>query len=254
MADLPLEGTYRRQIDLRAWDGRTVVGWLEDESHHFGLTLEHDGVRIVDVRIAAVRIPWTTCAGAGEPLRGLVGQPLMERCAAIGTLIAMDRQCTHLFDLAGLAMAHAHAGRQHRRYHGTVRPLADLLPGAPADWQRATLRRDGQPVLCWDLHDNRIMGPPPFAGRSILHGFRPWSEGLATEDAEAALVLRRVAYVAQGRRISIEHARVADDMGQAPVCHSFQPEFRQVAFRVGDTQRRFDENPDGMLTRIASQP
>lgn len=254
MADGPFTGTYRRQIDLRAWDAHTVVAWLEDESHHFGLTLEHDGARVRAVRVAAPRHPWTTCAAAGEPLQGLVGKPLVSRCSDIGKLIDMRRQCTHVFDLAGLALAHTQEGRRHRRYHGTVRPLTDIAPGAPHGWLRATLYRDGVEVLAWDLHEGVIMAPAPHAGRSIHRGFREWLETRGEEEAEDAFVLRRVAFVSDGRRISIEEARVADDMGQPPVCHSFQPEWRHVAFRVGNTSRRFDDTPEAMLALVNTMP
>jgi hypothetical protein len=253
MTATPFEGIFHRPIDLRAWDERTAVGWLEDEFHHFGVTLIHDGARILDLRTAAPRHPWTTCAAAGIPLRGLIGQPLARRCSAIGSMIEMRHQCTHLFDLTGLLLAHAHAGRSHRRYHGTVRPLADLVRGAPAHWLRASLDCDGQQVMTWDVHDDTIMAPPPYAGRSMLQGFRHWVESREQEEAEHALVLRRVVFVAGGRRISIQHARVAADMGQGPVCHSFQPEFRDLARRVGDTDRRFDDCPETMLALIDTQ-
>ena len=254
MADVPFEGTFRRQIDLKAWDERTVVGWLEDEFHHFGITLIHDGTHVQDIRIAAPRHPWSTCAGAGVPLRALIGKPLISRCSDIGSLIDMRRQCTHVFDLAGLALAHACARRAHRRYHGTVRPLADVVPGAPQDRLRATLYRDGMEVLWWDLHEDLITAPAPYAGRSISRGFREWLETREQAQAEDASVLRRVAFVAKGRKISIEHMRVADDLRQPPLCHSFQPEYRRIAFRVADTRRRLDTSEGAMLGLVDTKP
>lgn len=254
MADIPFEGVFRRQIDLMAWDEGTVVGWLEDECHHFGITLSHDGHRVTGLRVAAPRYPWATCAGVGAPLQALVGQPLVARCSDIGALVDMRRQCTHVFDLAGLALAHAYAGRGHRRYHGTVCPLADAVPGGATDLLRATLYRDGQAVMHWDLDGDVIVGPEPYTGVSINRGFRQWAEKLDGSAAEDASVLRRVAFVAKGRRISIRHARVAADMKQSPVCHSFQPAHRDVAFRIGDTDRRFDQTPEKMLALVHTQP
>ena len=254
MADVPFEGTYLRQIDLNTWDEHTVVGWLEDEYHHFGITLTHDGARVTDVRVAAPRHPWSTCADAGVPLRALIGQPLVSRCSDIGSLIDMRRQCTHVFDLAGLALAHARGRRAHRRYHGTVRPLADVVPGASQDRLRATLYRDGMEVLWWDLHEDLITAPAPYAGRSINRGFREWLETREEAEAEDASVLRRVAFVAKGRKISIEHMRVADDLGQPPLCHSFQPEYRKIAFRITDNRRRFDASEAQMLALVETKP
>lgn len=254
MTDAPFEGIFRRQIDLKAWDERTVVGWLEDESHHFGITLIHDGTRVRDLRVATPRHPWSTCADAGTPLRALIGQPLVHRCSAIGTLLDMQLQCTHLFDLTGLALAHAHARRHHRRYHGIVQPLADLIPDAPAAALRATLLRDGSEVLAWNLVDDTITAPAPYTGRSIFHGFREWSDTLEVDAAEKALVLRRVAFVAGGRRIDLKRARVAADMDPGPVCHTFQPEFRGISVRIRDAQLRFDDCPESMLRKATDKP
>jgi hypothetical protein len=254
MADVPFEGTYRRQIDLEAPDASTVVGWLEDEAHHFGLTLVHDGSRIRELRMAAPRYPWTTCAEAGRPLQALVGQPLVARASQLAALVDMRLQCTHLFDLASLIVAHAHAGRNHRRYHGTVEPLAAVRPDAPADWQRATLYRDGAVVLHWDLHDDRIMAPAGHAGRTIYRGFRDWTETLDADEAEHALVLRRVAFVSNGRRITIEHLGSAAELRQAAVCHTFQPVQRERATPMPDSRRRYDAAPEDMLAQLSRKP
>jgi hypothetical protein len=254
MADIPFDGIFRRQIDLRRRDERAVVGWLEDEFHHFGITLVHDGERITDLRAAAPRHPWSTCPGAAEPLRSLVGRPLTPRCAAPGSVVDMRLQCTHLFELASLAIAHAHARREHRRYHGTVEPLAGIEPGAPAGRLRATLLCDGRQVLCWDVDGDTIVAPPPYAGHTIYHGFRPWTDTLEVEEAEHALVLRRVFFVSNGRRIRIEHLGSAAELGQGPVCHSFQPAQREQAIPMPDSRRRFDSTPEAMLALVHQRP
>ena len=250
MDDVPFEGIYRRQIDLARHDAHTVVGWLEDESHHFGVTIVHDGARIREVRAAAPRHPWTTCPGAAEPLRALVGLPLMPRCGAVGAIVDMRMHCTHLLDLASLAIAHAHAGREHRRYHGTIEPLAGSVPGRRC----ATLRCDGQTVLRWELDDDRILSPAPHAGRTIYHGFRQWTERLGVAEAEYALVLRRVAFVSNGRRIRIEHLGNAAELGQDAVCHSFRPGVREVAVPIQNSRRRYDDGEDSMLALVATRP
>lgn len=254
MADIPFTGIYRRQIDLRAIDAHTVVGWLEDESHHFGLTLVHDGVRIRKIRTAAPRYPWSTCAEAGRPLQALVGKPLVARGSQLGELVDAPLQCTHLFDLASLVVAHAHAGRGHRHYHGTIEPLAAIHPDAPESWLRATLRCNDVVVLQWDLQDDLIMAPDVHAGRTIYHGFRAWTETLPAEEAEHALVLRRVAFVSNGRRITIEHLRSAADLGQAPVCHTLQPEQSTLATPMPEARRRYDNTPGNMLAHKCKRP
>ena len=250
MADVPFDGIFRRQIDLRRRGERTVVGWLEDEFHHFGIALVHDGECVRDVRAAAPRYPWTTCPGAAAPLRALVGLPLMRSCAELGALVDMRVQCTHLFDLASLVIAHAHAGREHRRYHGTVEPLAAGGPGR----LRATLYCDDREVLRWDLDDDRIVAPPRYAGRTIYHGFRQWTDTLDAEEAEHALVLRRVAFVSNGRKIRIEHLRNAAELGQDAVCHSFRPGVREIAVPIPNSRRRYDAGERLMLALVATKP
>lgn len=254
MADLPFEGIYRRQIDLEAPDTGTVVGWLEDESHHFGLTLVHDGKYIRELRTAAQRYPWTTCTEAGRPLQSLLGKPLVARAAQLGALVDVHQQCTHLFDLASLMAAHAHAGRSHRRYHGTVEALAAVRPGTPDGWRRATLQCNGSAVLQWDLHEDHIIAPKPYAGRTIYHGFREWTESLDPEEAEHALVLRRVAFVSNGRRIAIEHLGSAAELEQTAVCHSFQPAQQARALPMLDSRRRYDAAPEKMLAQLPRKP
>src|SRR4051794_30477497 len=69
-------GVYRRRILLDALDERTVAGEMEDDFHRFGVTLVHDGTRVVEMRGEGVRYPWTTCPDAVEPLRALAGAPL----------------------------------------------------------------------------------------------------------------------------------------------------------------------------------
>jgi hypothetical protein len=247
-------GTYRRQIDLKAWDERTVVGWLEDDFHHFGVTMSHDGKVVTDVRVAEPRHPWTACPGAAEPLRALIGTPLFGRCSDIGQFIDMRRQCTHLFDLAGLAIAHACHRREHRRYHATVCRLDALEPGAPADWLHAPLYCDGTEILAWDLHQGEIMRPAIAAGRTIDKGFREWIETLDEAEAEHAFVMRRAVFVAQGRAVEETERHTADEMGMQAVCHTYQPENRMHAVRIIESIHHFDDEPASMLSRVHTKP
>lgn len=247
-------GTYRRQIDLKTWNGRTVVGWLEDDYHHFGITLCHNGSAITDVRVAEPRHPWTACPGAAEPLRNLVGKPLFGRCSDIGEFIDMRLQCTHLFDLAGLLVAHAFHRRDHHRYHATVRRLDEVEPDGEAGWLRAALSRDGVEVMQWDVDDNVIMRPECAAGRSIDRGFREWVETLDTANAEYAFVTRRAVFVSNGRKIVLTEPHVADEMPMLAVCHNYQPQHRKDSMRVMDSIRRFDTSPEDMLSLVGTKP
>src|SRR4029078_8061720 len=75
--------TYPRHIRPDA-PGRPVVGERADDAQHFRVRLRHDGSRVVVLEGEAVRHPWSTCAEAIDPLRGLAGIRLSRRCTAVG--------------------------------------------------------------------------------------------------------------------------------------------------------------------------
>src|SRR5262245_29567242 len=98
------EGVYRRGFALAGGEG-SVVADLEDDFHRFRVTLEHDGERVTHVLAQAFRYPWTECVGAVAVLRGLEGAALSQRPRAAARHADPRANCTHLFDLAGLAIA-----------------------------------------------------------------------------------------------------------------------------------------------------
>lgn len=248
------QGVFYRLIDLRAWNDTTVVGWLEDDRHHFGMTLCHDGSVITDVRAAAYRHPWNTCPAAAESIRVLVGQPLFGRCSDIGRLVDMRRQCTHLFDLAGLLAVHAYHRRCHRRYRGSVCRIDGVPTSAPGGRLHATLERDGADVLWWDVEDGLIVQPDACAGRSVDRGFREWTEAMGEDAAEDAFVLRRVVFVSKARTFRNTIVRLADETDIPAVCHSYQPGSREIAIRMKDYVRDPHAGEEGMLSLVETQP
>lgn len=251
---IPFEGTYRRQIDLKTWDPHTAVGWLEDDFHHFGITLNHDGSRITDVRVAEPRHPWSACPGAAQPLLELKGKPLFGRCSDIGEIVDMRQQCTHLFDLAGLLIAHIHHRRDHRRYEAAICRLDSLVPDAPADWRRASLACDGVHVLEWDVRGDDIMRPESAAGHTIARGFREWTETMNELEAEYASVMRRAVFVCQGRTVALDDATSAQNMPLPAVCHNYQPEQRKSSVYILNSVRKFNRSTEGMLALVDTRP
>lgn len=249
-----------RAIDLRLVDARRAVGWLEDDFHHFGVTLEHDGLRITDVHMAAPRAPWSTCAGAAEPLRTLIGKPLIQRASDIGALLEMRLQCTHVFDLAGMLLAHiAHAGTRapRRRYHAVVtdrerhRPDLVLASFGPGE---AYLYQDGEQVMYWLVDGEMIVGPAPYAGHSQNQGFRAWTEAMPEQEAEYATILRRAILVAGGRSLRHDDYPTAGAMATHALCHSFQPEQRDRALRNYGATRDHANRPQDLLRNADDVP
>ncbi len=248
-------GRLRRLIDLTRRDERTVVGWLEDDFHHFGVTIVHDASHVVNVAMAAPRRPYTTCAGAGLPLRALIGAPLLARASDIGRWIDMRLQCTHVFDLAGLTLAHAWAGRAHRRYEATVEDRENLgsdpVEGRRLGPGKAELLLNGARVLAWDLDGQVITGPAEWAGQSLTTGFRERTEAIEIGPAEHATVLRRAVMVAGGRTALPPLPR---DRSRPAVCHTYQPGQREIAERMANSRRNWETSSEGMLSQVEETP
>ncbi len=226
----PASPLYRRLIDIQAGSAGEVTAWMEDNFHHFAVRLQHDGDKVLSVDAISRRTPWSTCAAASTKLQALVGQKLVSRASAIGDMLSMRMQCTHMFDLAGLALAAAANGVAHRVYQATV-TLRQPLPvkGAPHTGQCvAVLCRDGEEVLHWVVEDQAIVSPE---SRSLLRGFRAWTETLPIREAEDALVLRRAVDVSGGLSVDLDSIASPLDLNMPAVCHSYQPDQAALARR-----------------------
>lgn len=257
---LSFSGCYRRKIDLRNEDESTAVGWLEDDFHHFGVTIRHDGRVVTAVHAAALRVPWTTCSGALEAIQELVGKPLIARASDIGGLVEMRMQCTHLFDLSGLVLAQAVRSSSSRHYEVEMpdRPVtrwdsAGLLALAFGPG-RVVLRRDGEDVMDWQLDGEGIVGPSAYAGRSLQEGFRAWTEAMPLDQAEYATILRRAVMVGSGRLVSMDGIDSATQMNRVGVCFTFQPGRRDQARFIHASRLDFTNRKALMLAEVNSIP
>ncbi len=251
-------GCLRRRIDVRRTPSGAIVAWLEDDFHHLGLTLDHDGERVTDIRVASERLPFTTCPLAAANLKNLVGQPLSPRSTDIGAMLKMREQCTHMFDLAGLAMAQAAAGRHHRQYEAIVadREIVAWEEGArrllgPGE---AWLLCDNIEILRWQIDKRAIVGPAEWAGQALGKGFRGRTEAMPVEQAEAASVLRRAIMVASGRSLDPDTVPTAAGRWQGGVCYTFLAENRENGLRNFGNALNYQDGGDRMLARRADQP
>ncbi|QQD17328.1 DUF2889 domain-containing protein [Spongiibacter nanhainus] len=251
-------GLARRMIDLKRWDAHTVVGWLEDDFHHFGVTLEHSGELITGVSATAQRYPWATCAFAPEALAPLVGQSLRPRSSDIGALIEMRQQCTHIFDLAGLTMAHAVRGSSHRRYQTITdsRKILGWKDHKSPQFGPTTIRLllDNQEVMQWYCDSGTILDRESGHQQSLGRGFREWTESLPIDKAEYATVLRRALLVSGGRSMIHDNYPSAAAMDQPELCYSFQASRRDTALRMHDTTKDYADHPEAMLAFVDKRP
>lgn len=229
MGETPLDQLpgFRRRFRLTPEDGR-VCCEVEDDFHCMAVSVYHDGERASRIEPVMRRAPWTTCPGAVAQLQETFTGAALAEFPALGDKKA---NCTHLYDLALLAAAHA--------FDNSVTLFDVLVSDAEDGRRRAELRRDGEMVLSWVESRFRILEPAELAGEN-LWDLRDWLARQAPDMQEAARLLRWGNMLANGRSIPIEDQSNASKM--PPNCYSFQPERAQVAERVGQVK---DFGPGG---------
>lgn len=219
-------GALRRRIVLSATDGLVRAG-VEDAYHSFRLALHHDGRVITGLEPGFVRYPLDTCASAGDPLQRLVGTRLDTSWRDLVGAEPPRRHCTHLYDLAALAMAHALRGG-HRRYDVVV-------PDELDEPVLCTVHRDGERVLAWRTSRGRVVDPETLAGQPLLKGFNLWARNLLEGDElEAASVLHKGYFVSRARPWDVEASAgkpVAHHEMMRGACHSYSEPRMSVAIR-----------------------
>lgn len=235
-------GAMNRRVDIAVREGADGVlearAAIEDDYHHFRLTLHaRDGI-LLDINSEALRFPNTMCPFAGDQLSVLPGKPLAQTMAQVMEYTDARQQCTHQFDLAALAIAALANRRARRRYEVNV---PDRVDGRTS----ASVRRDGVEVLRWDMVGNTIETLGPYAGRNIGSGFTAFIRTRPDDEAEAALVLRRTVYISQGR--GVDYSKLGRT-GPVGGCWAWQPERAPQVERIHESRLDFTGR-SGELTR-----
>lgn len=197
-----------------------MSAWVEDDYHHMGVTLRHDGRRIAAVSAELLRAPWTTCPGAVAKLEETFTGAALAEAVAFGE---KKQNCTHLHDMAGFAAAHALDAVPTCYRVVATDPVAGV--------RHLSVTRNGEPVHRWLERDNRLAEPAELAGRSLFE-IGDWLAELDVAEQEAARILRWGSIVAHGRQIPIEDQSDASRI--PPNCYTFQPGRRERARRVGE--------------------
>jgi len=238
----PGTSMFRRRIRLVNVDPALTIGELEDDCHHFRIELHHDGATIISADGHYFRGPWSTCAKAGEPLRAIEGRPMDARASAIGGYANALENCTHMFDLTGLAMAHACRSTTERQYDIVVTDMQ----APPSLAQQAVIWRDGVEIIRWQLEQREVVHPPAWAGAPLRNKFIRWAEErLDPDTAEAAIALRRLIDIAMSRIGDLDRFDRADDatgtmmMGR---CMTYTPQNISVALRVKGSTRSWEHH------------
>ncbi len=239
--------TYRRRIRITTAPGKARAD-IEDDAHRFGVALLHDGTKVTAIRGEGLRTPWTLCIDAARQVERLIGMPLTPDPAAIYKYTDGTQQCTHAFDVAGLAIAHAYRGTPQRQYDIDV-PYPVLSHDAP---KTVTLHRDGHLVLKWSVEAGVVTFPPPYAGHDLA-SIQRWAKSALPDpdDYEAVVVARRATHISGVKTTDLDQRKSAGDGGSSMGrCFVFQPERAYVAWRIRGNTRDFSDGSDKMLSDL----
>ncbi|PBJ92750.1 DUF2889 domain-containing protein [Pseudomonas plecoglossicida] len=230
---------FRRRVDIIAHADH-VRAALEDDFHHFRVWLNHTAGHVTAIGGEALRYPYSLCQQAGDQLQALVGMSLARIAHSVTRHTDASHQCTHLLDLAGLAIAGAARGASERRY--------EIQVGARIDGRTcANLSRDGEQLLSWEVNGAMIEGPPPFSGLNLREGMARWALGtLSEETAEASLLLRRCTLISMGRAYNLDAQAHAVISGR---CYSQQPVRAKQALRMQGSTLDFSNDPQALCAQ-----
>lgn len=208
---------------------------MEDDFHNMRVSVRvADG--IVDAAVArAIRIPYETCPAAGAELSSLNGQSAHETAHSVFRQTDARLQCTHMLELAGLAIAAAVRGDDAVVY--------DVFVSDPIDDSRiASLSKNSVEVLRWTLNGETIVAPDIFAGRHLRTGFARWAlETLTPQISEPAMIMRRCAVISAGRSKNLEEQEKGVMVG---TCFGQHPDRIERAYRIKGSIRDFSDAPD----------
>ncbi|WP_313054297.1 DUF2889 domain-containing protein [Pseudomonas lopnurensis] len=217
--------SFHRRIEIvgnHAQDGGTVRAALEDDFHHFRAWVEHRDGKVSAVGGESVRYPYSACLAAPKQLEALKGMSLTGVAHSVTRQTDQAHQCTHLLDLAGLAIAMAARGTIYRRYDIEVPRRVD-------EQTHASLQRDDGWRLAWSI-DGPVIRGGKYEGVSLRVGMARWAlSELDDLEAEAALVLRRCVLISLGREYDLDRQDHAAPTG---LCYSQQPERAEQALRI----------------------
>jgi len=234
---------YRRRVRMRRVDDHVSVCDLEDDFHRFRVTITHDRERVLRAEGESLRFPWSTCPDAAGPLHALEGMPLSIRITAASQHTDPRANCTHMFDAAALAIAHAARGRdEQRQYDVEVTP--DATPPNPKLW------RDGELLIDLQLEGQQITAPSELAGAPWRGGFMAWADAnLEPDAAEAAMVLRRATEIGLGRGMDLDGLPTAEPLLELMegVCFTMTRGVVEHAQRNYLSIRDYAADPDGLL-------
>jgi hypothetical protein len=238
--------TYRRSVLIRS-DASSASADLEDDPHRFGVDIRHDGNRVTRVAGRAIRTPWTSCPLAVEILRKLEGVELLRSPFAVLRHIAQREQCTHMMDLAALAISAAARGIRRRRYDAAFK-----LSCADGECRQGWISADGGSREAWQVDYELIVEPSRYRGLELRRaGSWVANHALSEDELEALFVVRRAHLVSGGLRFAPDTpATPLDQSWMQGACFTFQPQHAASSARVIGSTLDFTDTPERLLADL----
>jgi Protein of unknown function (DUF2889) len=248
---------YRRRITVETISTHETRCELQDDFHHFIVTMTHAAGAVETISAESRRFPWATCPHAESALEALIGIPLSERFTAAARYADASKNCTHQFDAAAhaithtaaIAVGHRTAARQYDCEIGATLATSAAGPGRNRVWV------DGVLTLEWMIRAGR--GPDaiaaPFDAAPWRGGFMRWADAtLEPNDAEVAIVLRRACDIGMGRGMDLDAVPEAGQLLQvmSGVCYTMQPETAIGSLRNVGTIEDFAASPERLQHNV----
>ena len=236
------KGIYRRRILLTGHTNK-VVAELEDYIHGFRATLRHDGNVVTDIIGEAIRYPLNTCGGATQPIKALIGADITADSKGLRAIADPKANCTHLYDLTQLAIAHCRRGEVTWQYDVTIKDeKAGIID--------ARVHRNEQEIHHWLIEGESIQAPQALQGKPALNGFYNWAVNDFDEDErEAAFVLHKGFFVSRARRWDVAALEQPnkDHPTKVGSCYSRSEELADLAYPLKGFVRDFTDTPEELL-------
>ena len=240
----PHPACSRRRLAIKP-SAHSVTADLEDDQHHFSVTLNHDGDTILSAAAETIRYPWTTCRGAGAYLLAMLRNQSLYTVAS-GLADNSRLHCTHMFDLAVHAAAHA------QDHADSVFDI--VVPDRENNRTRPEVYLNGECVLTWEQQGDTIISPGPFEGLNLRQLSR-WIDDIPAPLREPVQIMRRALMVAGGRTIDVSTLTRADNFENLKgACYTYQPAHLDSALRMQDSYFDFSTTPEALLKQNAEKP